>query len=82
MFRDIDELMAAYELGDVDIHAPIQYRVPELMLAPANGEAAQYETTTVGRAFFNEALPAEYRSSTRRSARSRWASWSTRCSWL
>ena len=60
VFRDIDELAAAYELGDVDIHAPIQYRVPELMLTPANGEAAQYETTTVGRAFFNEALPAEY----------------------
>ena len=60
VFRDIDELTAAYELGDVDIHAPIQYRVPGLMLSPANGEAAQYETTTVGRAFFNEALPTEY----------------------
>ena len=60
VFRDVDELTAAYERGDVAIHAPIQFRTPDLMISPANGEAAQYESTTVGRVFFNETLPANY----------------------
>ena len=60
VFRDVDELQAAYERGDVAIHAPIQFRTPELMISPANGTAAEYEQTTVGRVFFNETLPADY----------------------
>jgi DNA-directed RNA polymerase subunit beta' len=60
VFRDVQELHSAYEQGDVAVHALIQFRTPELMIAPANGEAAKYETTTVGRVFFNETLPAAY----------------------
>ncbi len=60
VFRDVQELHSAYEAGDVGIHAAIQFRTPDLMISPANGEAAQYEPTTVGRVFFNEALPAAY----------------------
>lgn len=60
VFRDVDELTAAYERGDVAVHAPIQFRVPDLMISPANGAAAQYEQTTVGRVFFNETLPVDY----------------------
>ncbi len=60
VFRNTDELHAAYENGDVVLHAPIQFRVPDLMVSPANGEAAQYESTTVGRVFFNQALPTEF----------------------
>ncbi len=57
VFRDHAELHAAYELGDVAIHAPIQFRIPDLLISPANGAAARYEVTTVGRVFFNETLP-------------------------
>ena len=60
VFRDVNELEAAYERGDVAIHAPIQFRTPDLLISPANGEAAQYEMTTVGRVFFNQTLPAAY----------------------
>ena len=60
VFRDPKELHAAYERGDVSVHASIQFRTPDLLISPANGEAAQYEPTTVGRVFFNEALPDEY----------------------
>jgi len=57
VFRDVLELEAAYERGDVAIHAEIQFRTPDLLISPANGEAAKYEPTTVGRVFFNETLP-------------------------
>ena len=60
VFRDVNELEAAYEQGDVAIHAPIQFRTADLLISPANGEAAQYEMTTVGRVFFNQTLPAAY----------------------
>jgi DNA-directed RNA polymerase subunit beta' len=60
VFRDVLELHAAYEQGDVAIHASIQFRTPDLLISEANGEAAEYEPTTVGRVFFNETLPERY----------------------
>ncbi|MCY4663906.1 MAG: DNA-directed RNA polymerase subunit beta', partial [Acidimicrobiaceae bacterium] len=57
-FRTIDEVRFAYENGDLALHAPIEYRGAEdLLLAPANGDAARYEPTTAGRVFFNDAMP-------------------------
>ncbi len=57
VFRDIDELAMAYEAGMVGLHAPIEFRIPELIDTPKNGSAATYHKTTAGRVFFNEALP-------------------------
>ncbi len=59
-FRDANEVRAAVEEGALALHAPIQFRVPDLMRAPANGEAAVYEPTTPGRVIFNQALPAGF----------------------
>ncbi|MYK76565.1 MAG: DNA-directed RNA polymerase subunit beta', partial [Acidimicrobiaceae bacterium] len=57
-FRSINEVRFAFEKGDLKLHAPIEYRGAEdLMVAPANGDAARYEPTTAGRVFFNNALP-------------------------
>ena len=57
-FRSINEVRFAYEKGDIKLHAPIEYRGAEdLMVAPANGDAARYAPTTAGRVFFNDALP-------------------------
>ncbi len=60
VFRDIRELETAYEAGDVALHANIQFRTPKLIETPANGSAATYHPTTVGRVFFNNALPDEF----------------------
>ena len=61
-FRSIHEIHAAYERGDLSLHAPIQYRgVEDLVLSPANGKAAEYELTTAGRVFFNATLPNDFR---------------------
>jgi len=61
VFRDIHELNRAYESGLVGLHTPIQWRGSKfLQISPANGEAAQYEPTSVGRVLFNEALPDDY----------------------
>ncbi len=57
-FRSINEVRFAYENGDIALHTPIEYRgAKDLLVAPANGDAARYETTTAGRVFFNAALP-------------------------
>ena len=57
-FRTIDEVRFACENGDLALHASIEYRGSEdLLLAPANGDAARYEPTTAGRVFFNDTLP-------------------------
>ncbi len=60
VFKDVEEVRAAYERGDLALHALIQFRTPDLMISPANGEAAQYEPTTAGRVFFNTTLPEAY----------------------
>ncbi len=60
VFRHLHQVERAYESGEIDLHALIEYRIPDLMDRPANGEAATYEKTTAGRVFFNLALPADY----------------------
>ncbi|MBT5849842.1 MAG: DNA-directed RNA polymerase subunit beta' [Acidimicrobiaceae bacterium] len=60
VFKDVEEVRAAYERGDLELHALIQFRTPDLLISPANGEAAQYEPTTPGRVFFNTTLPEAY----------------------
>jgi DNA-directed RNA polymerase subunit beta' len=57
VFRSVYELERAYEAGDVSLHAEIEFRHPKLVATPANGKAATYTRTTVGRVFFNGALP-------------------------
>ena len=57
VFRNLYELERAYEAGDVSLHAEIEFRHPKLLDTPANGSKATYHTTTVGRVFFNTALP-------------------------
>ncbi|MBT9258954.1 MAG: DNA-directed RNA polymerase subunit beta' [Clostridiales bacterium] len=52
VFASPDEVITAYQLGQVDIHAKIQVR-----LEPGKPRI----TTTVGRVFFNEKLPPELR---------------------
>jgi DNA-directed RNA polymerase subunit beta' len=61
VFRRLDEIEAAYEVGDVALHAKIKLRPgPEGHLFPMNGssgdEPVEVETTP-GRVFFNTALP-------------------------
>ena len=57
-FRHVHEVEQAYDAGDLDLHARVNWRRP---LAPHNGDAA-YETiaTTAGRIIFNTALPDDF----------------------
>jgi len=57
VFRSMEQVERAYEAGDLGLHAEITFRRPDLLISPANGKAAEYETTTAGRLFFNRALP-------------------------
>ncbi|MGI5837041.1 MAG: DNA-directed RNA polymerase subunit beta', partial [Chloroflexota bacterium] len=54
LFADFDEARLAYDLGQVDLHASIKVRSPQVA-----GDGAGYITTTVGRIMFNEVLPPE-----------------------
>jgi DNA-directed RNA polymerase subunit beta' len=59
-FRHRHEIERALENGDLGLHAPIEYRNPQigdLIATPANGVSATYHSTTAGRVFFNETLP-------------------------
>ncbi len=60
-FRNLDEVLMAYEIGDANLHAEVIYRHPSLLETPANGEAAVYTKTTVGRILFNAVLPDDFR---------------------
>ncbi len=69
VFRDSDEIMFAYEGGMVELHAPVEYRIPELRRSePAtegatgdgNGSKVGYEPTTVGRILLNQQLPDDF----------------------
>ena len=69
VFRNPDEVIFAYEAGQVELHAPIEYRVPELVRpapdgegdgAAAGGGKATYEPTTVGRILLNQQLPENF----------------------
>jgi DNA-directed RNA polymerase subunit beta' len=69
IFRRIDEIEAAYEAGDVDLHARIELRrgpdgYPFAYYGvrhadEEHGEEPESFTTTPGRVFFNAALPAD-----------------------
>ena len=54
-FRHVWEVERAYENGDVDLHALIEFRCPDLLQ-----EDGTYQPTTAGRVLFNEALPADF----------------------
>ncbi|MCU1495755.1 MAG: DNA-directed polymerase, beta subunit [Acidimicrobiaceae bacterium] len=64
-FRRIDEIEAAYEAGDINLHAKITLRRGPGGVAfdvdgdGADGKADSIETTA-GRVFFNSALPADF----------------------
>ena len=69
VFRNPDEVTFAYEAGQVELHAPIEYRVPELVRSAPDGEGdgaaagngkATYEPTTVGRILLNQQLPENF----------------------
>jgi DNA-directed RNA polymerase subunit beta' len=56
VFRALDEVEQAYERGDIELHALIEYRNPEHITGEENGRPV-YRRTTAGRVFFNTALP-------------------------
>jgi DNA-directed RNA polymerase subunit beta' len=56
VFRALDEVEQAYERGDIDLHALIEYRKPEHITGEENGRPV-YRRTTAGRVFFNTTLP-------------------------
>ncbi len=58
-FRAFDEVERAYERGDIDLHALIEYRQPEHIVGEEDGRPV-YRRTTAGRVFFNNALPAGF----------------------
>ena len=61
VFRRVDEIEAAYEAGDVDLHAKIQYRPkPSGGMPSGDVEPIAPIETTPGRVFFNSALPADF----------------------
>jgi DNA-directed RNA polymerase subunit beta' len=71
VFRHVHEVERAVEEGTLDIHAPIEVRIPELRRISgdnppqsdpneSNGHTA-YAKTTAGRILFNRALPEGYR---------------------
>jgi DNA-directed RNA polymerase subunit beta' len=53
-FATADEAMMAYEFGDIELHARINVRVRK------KGRPAKIYETSVGRIFFNGALPDDY----------------------
>jgi DNA-directed RNA polymerase subunit beta' len=59
-YRRIDQLERALESGELDLHAKIEFRSPDLVDTPANGSAATYRQTTAGRVLFNTALPVDF----------------------
>ncbi|MEZ5203438.1 MAG: DNA-directed RNA polymerase subunit beta' [Acidimicrobiales bacterium] len=55
VFRHLHEVERAYENGDVELHAAIQFRGLD-----EDGERIVTDDTTAGRLFFNQALPTDY----------------------
>ncbi len=58
-FSDFDDAKLAYDIGVIDLQAPIKLRIPSMV--PLDGEseeepAPQIVTTTMGRAIFNDAI--------------------------
>ncbi len=58
VFSDLDEVILAYELGQVDLHAKIKLRTKVLV---TKRRFTRIIDTTVGRAIFNSVLPEEMR---------------------
>ena len=58
-FRHLYEVELAYDAGDLDLHAQVNWRRP---VAATNGDEPTYETisTTPGRIIFNTCLPADF----------------------
>jgi DNA-directed RNA polymerase subunit beta' len=59
-FTDIDEVILAYSLGKVDLHARIKLQ-NVYSTSGKDGAPAELTETTVGRALFNDILPDEIR---------------------
>ncbi|MGB0111992.1 MAG: DNA-directed RNA polymerase subunit beta', partial [Ilumatobacteraceae bacterium] len=69
-FRHLWEALRAYDEGELELHARIQLRSASFALDPADKRYAErgvdpsertlYEDSTLGRALFEEALPADY----------------------
>jgi DNA-directed RNA polymerase subunit beta' len=76
VFADLDEAVMAYDLGELALHAPIRLRVGDLagtperhvdlfgilgnLLTPEPVRAGSLLDTTLGRALFNQVLPASF----------------------
>ncbi len=61
VFRSVQEVRFACERGDLSLHAPIEFRgAPDLLEASGNGAAPSWASTTAGRVYFNQALPAGF----------------------
>jgi len=58
VFSDLDEVVLAYELGQVDLHAKIKLRTKVLV---TKRRFTRIIDTTIGRAIFNSVLPEEMR---------------------
>ncbi len=58
VFGSIDEVMLAYALKKIDLHAPIRLKNVDTAFDP---KEMPFIKTTVGRAIFNDILPAEIR---------------------
>ncbi|MCI3950207.1 MAG: DNA-directed polymerase, beta subunit, partial [Acidimicrobiales bacterium] len=61
VFRHVHEVERALEEGTLDVHAPIEVRIPELVDPVASNGHRAYVKTTAGRILFNRALPDGYR---------------------
>ncbi|MGO1393413.1 DNA-directed RNA polymerase subunit beta' [Agrococcus casei] len=66
VFSSVSEAIMALDQGSLDLNAKVRIRFDSLVLSPADqpegfveGEQVLFETT-LGRALFNEALPADY----------------------
>jgi DNA-directed RNA polymerase subunit beta' len=57
VFRRRDQAERAYDTGDLDLHAAIEYRGDERLRNPDD----TWQHTTLGRLLFNSALPDEFR---------------------
>ncbi len=66
IFASFEEAILAYELGEIDLGACIQARMPQRVIdkLPTNIDKSQHQTillkTSVGRILFNEVLPEDY----------------------
>jgi len=57
----VHEVERAVEEGAIDIHAPIEVRIPELVDPNESNGHTAYAKTTAGRILFNRALPDGYK---------------------